>query len=454
MKSIYSLAKVKGLAILLIGFIFSQSALAQTKTLTLKDAIQYALENKADAKKAKLQVENSEYQIQEVRSRALPQISADGNLTHNPILQLNALPGDFFGSPGTTVLAPLGQKWSATGGVTLTQNIFDQAVFTGLKAARSTREFYQINQQLTEEQVIERVANNYYQVFVKRQKLAVVDSNYVNTSKVKDVIKGQFDNGLAKKIDLDRITVKLYNINTQRQQLINEVQLQENSLKFYMGMPIQTSIYIPQTEFAVSPQAISETPDATQRTDYLLLKKQEELLDYQKKSVIAEYYPKLSLVGSYNYIGQGPEMPLFAKSRDQVYWSDYSTIGLNLKVPIFTGFGTRAKVRQADVEIRQLKEDMIEKKLSLDLDFENSKTQINNSIITINDQKENVRLAQEVLSDTKNNYYNGLASLTDLLDAENSLVEAQNNYTSALLDYKLAEIQLIKAKGELRTLIN
>ncbi|MEZ0006181.1 outer membrane protein [Flavobacterium sp. 28YEA47A] len=442
------------LAILLIGFIFSQGIQAQTRKLTLKDAIQYALENKSDAKKAKLKVENSEYQIQEVRSRALPQISAHGNVTYNPILQLNALPGDFFGQPGTTILAPLGQKWSSVGGVSLTQNIFDQAVFTGLKAARTTREFYQINQQLTEEQVIERVANNYYQVFVQRQKLSVIDSNFVNTTKVKEIIKGQLDNGLAKKIDLDRITVKLHNINTQRQQLINDVQLQENSLKFYMGMPIETIIEIPQTEFQITPQALSEQPDSTQRTEYALLKKQEQLLDYQKKSIVAEYYPTLAISGSYNYIGQGPKLPLGASSSEGVYWSDYSIIGLDLKIPIFTGFGTRAKVRQADIELKQVKEDMLETKLSLDLAYENSKTQINNSIITINNQKENVRLAEEVLSDTKNNYYNGLATLTDLLDAENSLVEAQNNYNSALLDYKLAEVQLIKAKGELKTLIN
>ena len=63
-------------------------------------------------------------------------------------------------------------------------------------------------------------------------------------------------------------------------------------------------------------------------------------------------------------------------------------------------------------------------------------------------------MAQEVLENTRNNYYQGLAPLTDLLDAENSLVEAQNNYTTALLEYKLAEIQLIKSKGELRTLTN
>ena len=439
---------------LVIAFFISANVQAQSQTLTLKDAINYALENKAEAKKAKLQVEKGAYEIQEVRSRALPQISANGNMTYNPILQLNALPGDFFGAPGTTLLAPLGQKWTAGGGVSLTQTIFDQAVFTGLKAAKSTREFYQINAQLTEEQVIERVANNYYQVFVQREKLAVIDSNYVNTTKAKNIIQGQFDNGLAKKIDLDRITVKLYNINTQRQQLINAVQLQENSLKFYMGMPIETPITLPKTEFEVVPQLLIEAPNTVNRTEYLLLEKQEQLLSFKKKSIVAEYYPTLSLSAGYNYIGQGPEMPLFAKPADGVYWSDYSSIGLNLRIPIFTGFGTRARVRQADVDIRKIQADKEDTKLSLDLAFENARTQIENSLITIKNQKENAQLAQEVLDNTRNNYYQGLAPLTDLLDAENSLVEAQNNYTSALLEYKLAEIQLIKSKGELRTLTN
>ena len=423
--------------------------------LTLKDAINYALKNKAEARKARLSVENSEYQIQEVRSRALPNISANGNLTYNPILQLNALPGEFFGgAPGSVILAPLGQDWIATGGVNLTQNLFDQSVFTGLKAARTTREFYQINAQLTEEEVIERVANNYYQVYVQRQQLAVLDSTYANTAKVRDIIKGQYDNGLARKIDLDRMNVNLGNIDSQRRQMINAVQLQENALKFYMGMPINTPIVLPETEFEVTPLSLNETPNVTNRTEYQLLKKQEQLLEYNRKAIIAEYYPTLSLSAGYNYIGQGPEMPLFAKSSQGVYWSDFSSIALNLKVPIFNGFGTRARVRQAAIDLKETEEDLKDTQLALNLAYENARAQIENSLITINTQRENVRLAQEVLDNTQNNYQNGLATLTDLLDAENSYIEAQNNYTTALLDYKLAEVQLIKAKGELRTLTN
>jgi outer membrane protein TolC len=57
------------------------------------------------------------------------------------------------------------------------------------------------------------------------------------------------------------------------------------------------------------------------------------------------YYPSLSLTGGYNFIGQGPEMPWFKKPSDGVYWSDFAS-GLNLRIPIFSGFGTKARVSQ------------------------------------------------------------------------------------------------------------
>jgi len=447
--------------ILLLTFLtFALTAQSQgisttpAQPLTLKAAITYALENKADAKKAKLDIEKGEYQIQETRSRALPQINANGSLTYNPILQTNVIDGKAFGAPGTTIQASFGQKWTSGAGVSLSQTIFDESVFTGLRAAKTTREFYQINNQLTEEQVIEKVANNYYSVYVQRERLALLDSNYVNTKKVRDIVKGQYDNGLAKKIDLDRIIVKLSNIDTDRQQIKNQIELQENSLKFFMGMPIETQIIIPKTEFEATPIALTEEPNIENRTEYLLLKKQEELLQFQKTAVKAEYYPTLNLVAGYNYLGQGPEMPWFAKPKDGVYWSDYSAIGVNMKIPIFNGFGTRSRVRQADVDIKTLQEDIKDTKLSLDLDYKNAKTQIENNFITIQNQKENMQLAGEILKNTKNNYLQGLASLTDLLDAENANLEAQNNYTRAVLAYKIAEVSLIKSKGQLKTLLN
>ena len=399
---------MKHLIFIFILFLTVSIEAQQGNPLTLKDAITYALENKADARKAKLSVQNSEHQIAEVRSRALPQINASGNLMYNAILQESALPGEFFGQPGTTILVPFGQKWMAVGGVHLTQNLFDYSVFTGLKAAKTTREFYQINAQLTEEQVIEAVAKSYYQFFITEQKLLIVNETLDNTRKVQNSVQGLFDNGLAKKVDLDRIKVTVVNLNSTKQQLENAIKLQENALKFMIGMPMDTPIILEEANFEITPPLL-DTPNVKQLTEYQLLESQKQLLVYNKQSIVAGYYPTLSLSGNYSYQGLGGKFPLSnAKPADGVFWTDYATVGLNLNIPIFNGFATRSRVRMAQNQLDVLEEDMKEAELALNYSFENAKTQINNSFITIESQKENVTLAQEVLDNTQNNYINGL----------------------------------------------
>jgi hypothetical protein len=51
---------------------------------------------------------------------------------------------------------------------------------------------------------------------------------------------------------------------------------------FFYGLPVDTRISIPETEFEITPNALSLAPDTTTRTEYLLLKKNEQLLEYQK----------------------------------------------------------------------------------------------------------------------------------------------------------------------------
>lgn len=425
--------------------------------LLLKDAIKYALEANQNARKAKLDMENAQYQIDEVRARALPQVSGTGGITYNAILPLSALPGELAGQPGTTLFVAFGQKWNSSLGVSVNQTIFDNSVFTGLKAAKTTQEFYRINAQLTEEQIIEQVATMYYQVLVQKQQIAVLDSTIRNVQRVHEVLKSLLQNGLAKKIDVDRIAVNLSNLKSKQQQLINGIALLENQLKFYMGMPVQTAISVPEQILEnIKPQAVAanETLDVSGRTEMRVLRTQEMLLQYQKESFKSANLPTLSIGGSYSYNGLGNRFPIFKGSGSSVNWFDVAAVNLNLRIPIFNGGGTKAKVKQADVAIRKLNEDISYTKLALNLAYENAKTQINNSIITLYTQKENVTLAEEVYRNTQNNYNNGLATLTDLLNAENSLTEAQNNYSTALLNYKVSEIQLIKSQGTLQSLLN
>ncbi len=412
--------------------------------ISLKEAVNFALENKSDAKRADLAIRKAEYKIDEARSGALPQVSANAGLQYNPIVQEMALT-----MGGQTTVIKMGQPWNSSLGVNVYQNLFDQRVFTGLKAAKTTREFYQVNADLTDEQIIERVATAYYQVFVQEEKLNTIEKSYENTNKVQKIIKSLVDNGLAKPIDLDRIIVQLNNISSSRQQLINAVQISKNALKFYMGYPIGEEINLEENSIEPNSLLIEDQMDVENRTEYKVLSKQRELLGFAKEAERASLYPTVGLAGNYGLQGFGEK---FITSKSYT-WSDLASIGLSVKVPIFSGGLTKAKINQAEIDLLDIEEQINDTKLGLDLEYQNAKAQIENTLKSVDIQKENVSLAEKVLGNTQNNYQQGLASLTEILDAENALTDARNNYSNALLEYKIAEVALIKAKGDLKTLI-
>lgn len=439
---------------ILIAGLFSGSLVQAQEVLTLPQAIKYALEHKAEAKKSSLELENAQYQIDEVRSGALPQINGSGNVTFNPMLQKVALPGEIIGMPGETVMVAMGQKWQSTAALQVDQQLFNQSLFTGLKAAKTTKEFYEVNKVLSDEQLIERVANAYYEVYQTRLQMETIESNLTNTKKTRDVIKGLVDAGLGKKIDLDRITVAINNLEANKQIVENALSLRENALKFAVGMPINQSISLSDETFAVDAgSALIEPLALSGRTEVQLFEKQIELLQLNKQAMRADYFPRLSFTGNLGYLGMGPVFPVFS-SNNGVKWSGFSGLGLNLSIPIFNGGATKSRISQAEIQIKQAQVDLEDTKLGLQLSNENARSQIKNSLLMIDVNRENVSLAQQVLTDTDNNYRNGLATLTELLDAENAYADAQNNYTTSLLNYKVAEIQLIKANGQLTSLIN
>jgi outer membrane protein len=428
----------------MLTFALPQYLKAQ-QTVTLKDAINYALENNTAAKKALLEIDKGKFKTQEVRAQALPQITGNAGLTYNPIIGQIV-----FGNQAIQ----MGKAWNSNAGVQLSQQLFNQTVFTGLQAAKASEQYYGLNAQLTQEQVIEQVANNYYQVLVNRQQLDVVNTNIKNVKVVERIIKNQYQNGLAKKIDVDRIDVNLTNLTTQKDQIENGIILLENQLKLSMGMPVATPISLPTSELTDVTElpALADTVSLASRTEIKLLDVQRDLLNLQRKAYVSEYYPSLSLSANYTYAGQSDKLAFLSKRNGAIAY-DASAVGVTLRIPIFNGFLTRSKIRQADIEIKQADEDRLNAKNSLNFAYENAKIQLRNSLNTIKSQKKNAALAEEIYQSTQNNYNNGLASLTDLLDTENSLTQAQNSYTQALLNYKIAEIQLIKSQGNIKSLV-
>lgn len=444
-----------GLAFLLLAGSSLSIAQAQ-QPLTLKDALDYALNNSEALKKARLDIETGRLKVAEVRGSALPQIDGVSTLTNNLLVQQFILPAEFMGgNPGEFIAVKAGQTWNAMSQVQLSQQIFNQQVFTGLKAAKGSEAYYRLAAQLSEENLIQQVATNYYQVIITREQLEVIDANLERISQLEKMVASQYEVGLAKKIDLDRIKVNKGNLLAQREQLEYAVVQQENLLKYYMGMPISESIQIAEADVVgLEKQGLAlsgqDNFNVDNLTAYQLLGVQEDLLELQRKAYIAEYFPSLSLGGNYMYNSQSNSLNVYS---NKALNYDVASVSLNLRVPIFDGFKRRSKVSQANIELEKVREDLRQTNNALAMSYENAKIQLKNNLNTIETQFANKEFAQEVFESTQANYKNGLATLTDLLTAETELVAAQNSYNQALLNFKVAEIELIKSNGNIKSLV-
>mgnify|MGYP003887875749 CR=1 FL=1 len=448
--------KLKSIILVWVGWFSIETLPAQTN-VSLGEAIRYALNNNEVLKQARLDIEKGVYQIKETRGTALPQLTGTSSMTNNLLVQQFVLPAEAFGGePGQFIAIKAGQTWSAMSQVQLSQQLYNKQVFTGLKAAKSTEEFYRLSEQLSRENVIQQVAANYYQVQISRLQMDVIQANIDRVSKLLEMIEGQYANGLARKIDVDRVKVTRSNLDAQKALLENALTQQENLLKFYMGMPIEQAIELARLDINTLPipdnaTILNEGLNVDNLLSYSVLKKQEELLHFQRDAIVAEGYPTLSLSGSYTYNTQSNSFNLYS-SKALSY--DMAAVTLNLRIPIFDGFSRRSRAMQSQIAIQRLQEDIRRTNNSLKMANENAKSQLTNSLNTIRMQQANKRLAQEVFENVQANYKNGLASLTDLLDAEQSLVEAEKSLNEAMLQYKIGEIELMKSNGNITDLLN
>lgn len=439
-----------------LAFLCMVGGASAQRMLRLEDALSYALQNSVALEQSQLDIEQSQQKVAETRASGLPQVSISSSLTSNPIVQQFVLPAEAFGgNSGEFMAIRAGQNWNAMTQVQLSQQLFNKQLFTGIKAAQGSAEYYRLLKDLSEENLIQQVAANYYMVIINQEKLEVIQSNLERITQLEKIVKGQYDVGLAKEIDLDRIAVNVSNMETQKVELARALSQQKNLLKYYMDMPIEEEIYLPDfatedLEQSLQVKALVHAHQAEDLLDYKVLQKQKELLELEREARKAEYYPSLSLDANYTYNTQSDKLNLYSSSALNY---DMSAISLRVTLPIFDGFAKRSRVKQSDISLRKIDRDMSHTKNSLQMANENAKDQVNSTLKTISNQKANMKLAMAVFHSTQNNYKNGLATLTDLLNAESDLVSAQNSYNEALLNYKVAEIDLARSQGEIKTLL-
>ena len=187
------------------------------------------------------------------------------------------------------------------------------------------------------------------------------------------------------------------------------------------------------------------------RSDYKLQKSTISLYEADRENNLSAYLPTLSFYANYNYQAMRNQFNLFNKDQN---WYNSSAIGLELKIPIFSGFSRYAKVEQSTLNVEKEKENLRQNEQSIYLDISNKTHEYNNAASNIQIEKDNMALAENVYKNTQQEFGQGASSSLDLTQAERSLVEAQNNYYTRLQSLYIARLDLEKAQGTLNNFIH
>ncbi|QHL89504.1 TolC family protein [Nibribacter ruber] len=434
------------------GFGYAQNQ-AQERVISLKEALSFATNNNIAIQQAQLDEEGAEYRIKETKGSGFPQINGTGQLTVTPSIPTQLLPGEIIGQPGTYVPVKFGQKYNASGGLELSQLIFSKSYFVGLEAAATTRDLYRLRTQMSKEDVIYNVSSAYLQALQTKEQFNTIEANYNRLVQLEKILTLQYKNDFAKKVDVNRITVNKTNLENQRQALASAYEQQKNALKFFMGMPMDQQFELSDTESLTNtalPLTVNAQEIIAQRTDYQALQTQKKLYGLNVENIKGRSYPSLAGFGQYTYNAQRQEFNFFDTSKP---WFKTFVLGVKLNVPIFDGFQRKYQTRQAELEVKKTDLTMQNLALSTQMGLDNALKQISTSELALENQERNVRLAQEVYDTTNRLYKEGLSPLTDLLESEVSLREAQTNLNNERLKHKIAQLNYIKARGELNNLI-
>jgi len=337
-------------------------------------------------------------------------------------------------------------------GLNVQQNIFNKSIKSGLKAAEASQSVTQLNTFKTMEDLIYQMAQIYLQLQLTEKQKGLLNANLERVNNLIEIAQIQFEEGIIKKIDVDQLKVNRTNLSSELQNLNIGVAQQKNYLKFYMGMPQKEDIQlaefvIEESEYVLVDQLILE-----QNTNLNLLAKQFELTNYELENIKAGYYPTLSAFMNYGWNGQTDK--LFSNGEGNELASNTTGIwGLTLNVPIFDGFKKRKQQEQVLISQNQLRLQRQALVNQTELEFANAYQTLSMNRVLLNTQKENMALAEELYNVTKLSYREGVAPLTELLNAETSLKEAQSQYITALLQIKLGELDHLKTSGQLAKLI-
>jgi len=439
---------------LLLSITFPVGVIAQTgdtistvrHELSLQQALDYANRNNLDIRNAEIDVLLQKETNRQTTAAALPKISVNGSLTNNLQLQKTLLPGEFFGQPGSLIPVTFGTKYITSGTAELNQILFDGQVFVGLQARRTSIDWARKNVEVTRQTVKANINKVYYQLVASKTQVDLLDSNVALVKKQQHDADIMYRNGFAEKLDVDRATVALANLETERAKALTSINNGYYGLKLLLGIPTADQLVLTDS---LSDEMIrggileNSSYHYGDRKDFQYLQLTRDFNAYNIRRYKLSKIPTLSLNGSYNKQLQQNDFKFNGN------WFTASFVSLRLSIPIFNGFATNSKIAESKLTVQKLDNQVEMMKIQIDNQVVSARNTLQTSIAAMDYQRKNMELAQEVYRQSKKKYEVGTGSSIELNTAQKDLQEAQTNYINALYDAIIAKVDFLNATGKL-----
>ncbi|TAF99529.1 MAG: TolC family protein [Cytophagia bacterium] len=423
------------------------------ETYDLNGCIKYALQNSEAVKKAKYNILSAKADVGERLSVGLPQISGGVTFTDNIDIRKTILPPfspPFNPGPERAILA-FGAKYNGDANVGISQLIFDFSYLLGVKAARMYANFTEKQASLAKVDIVANVTKAYYGVLVNEERLALLDLNLMRLDTLLSNTNALYRNGLVEKIDVMRLEVSLNNFKTEREKLANLQVLSKAILKYQMGMKMNDSLTLKGTlrEVTTSFTEVNQQNnfDFKSRIEYDILKTTKDLQEMNLKYTRSLYLPSLRANAALGYNTGTTTASDYFRFRQN--WVSYGVYNINLNIPIFDGRRKKFAMDKIRIEVVKAEEDIRFFARTAEFQAEQSRIAIVTALKDLEIQSKNMTLAEEIIRVSKAKYENGTGASLEVINAQASFKEAENNYYVAMYNAVIAKVDWDRAAGKL-----
>ena len=405
----------------------------QTQQLSLKEAINFAIENSYNTKASQNDILSAQKKVWETTTIGLPQIS--GKVDYQNFIKQPVTLAD-FDQDGTNEEFIFGTKQNMNATVTLKQLLFDGSYLVGLQASKTYLKISEQANEKTEMLTKEAVINAYGNVLVTENSISILERNIKILQKNYNDARKIYENGLNEEEDVEQLEITLGNLKNQLNSVLRMKDIGYQMLNFSIGNAIETKLILTDSldslaEENISLALISQSFNVNNHIDFRITENDRETKRLMMKLEQSKALPTLSAFLNY---GAQANSDSFSFLKSNQRWFDSSLLGVSLNVPIFSSFGRRAKTAQAKIALDNADLKLEEMKQRLSLEAQKAKNDYQISIDNYQTSKKNVGLAERIEKKQRIKFFEGISSSFDLLQAQNQLYSQQQNYIQSMLD--------------------